>query len=428
MKTKKTLVIGLNEINFDFVRYYISHGKLPSFKKLIDEYALIETTSEKEYDLLEPWVQWVTVHTGLEYKDHKIFRLGDIVGRNDLLQCFEEYESKGKTVAAVSPFNAENRLNNSPFFVPDPWTKTEVSGPKNIHSLSNAVSKMVNSNASSKFDVGSVLNLLKGFVKTTPVQSYMNYLSLLFKIKLPGTKAIILDSILANLFNNLWKKNRPDFSLLFLNSGAHIQHHYLFNSDAYDGSFENPKWYCPKGYDPLIKILEVYDKVLGKYIKEDLNLFVITGLHQDPHDALTFYWRLTNHESFLHEIGCDYYKNVLPRMSRDFLIEFEKVEDVDRSEKLLSSYYSDGNQVFSVDNRGLSLFVELVYDKDISDKMQISSDLGVSVSNFKKFVSFVAIKNGKHNGIGYCLTNTQQNNSTIPLTKVKGLLDIAVLG
>ena len=36
------------------------------------------------------------------------------------------------------------------------------------------------------------------------------------------------------------EKIQPDFSNLFLNSGAHIQHHYLFNSKAYVGDIKNP--------------------------------------------------------------------------------------------------------------------------------------------------------------------------------------------
>ena len=57
------------------------------------------------------------------------------------------------------------------------------------------------------------------------------------------------------------------FSNLFLNSGAHIQHHYLFNSKAYQGNLKNPDWYCPNGYDPLIQILSEYDYQLGKLLK-----------------------------------------------------------------------------------------------------------------------------------------------------------------
>ena len=36
-----------------------------------------------------------TIYTGKEYKDHKLFRLGDILNRNDLKQIFEELEDSG---------------------------------------------------------------------------------------------------------------------------------------------------------------------------------------------------------------------------------------------------------------------------------------------------------------------------------------------
>ena len=110
MNTNKTILLGLNELNFDFINYYVNNGLLPNFKSIFKNNKIIRTRSEKEYNLLEPWIQWATVHTGKDFSQHKVFRLGDIVGRNDLTQIFEEIESKGFSVGAVSPFNAENRL------------------------------------------------------------------------------------------------------------------------------------------------------------------------------------------------------------------------------------------------------------------------------------------------------------------------------
>ena len=113
------------------------------------------------------------------------------------------------------------------------------------------------------------------------------------------------------------------FSHLFLNAGAHIQHHYLFNSKAYEGDLENPNWYCDKNYDPLIKILKEYDNTISKILKlNNVKLIIATGLHQSPHKKSTFYWRIKNHNQFLNLIGLDYFKEVIPRMSRDF---FDKI-------------------------------------------------------------------------------------------------------
>ena len=68
----KTILLGLNELNFDYIKFYINQGLLPNFKKILDIQPPIETVSESDYKLLEPWVQWVTIHTGKTFDEHKI--------------------------------------------------------------------------------------------------------------------------------------------------------------------------------------------------------------------------------------------------------------------------------------------------------------------------------------------------------------------
>ena len=140
------ILLALNELNLDFVKGYIEEGKLPNFKVLLKK-GFVTTSSEEKYELLEPWIQWVTVHSGKSFDDHLVFRLGDIVLRKDLLQIFEVLEESGLSIGAISPFNADNRLKKSSFFVPDPWTQTEPSGSFLLKKLSKTISRFVNSNA-----------------------------------------------------------------------------------------------------------------------------------------------------------------------------------------------------------------------------------------------------------------------------------------
>ena len=72
---------------------------------------------------------------------------------------FEELEAEGLSVGAVSPFNAENRLNNPSFFIPDPWTKTNPSGNWVVQALYQAVHQSVNDNAKSKLNFKSRISL-----------------------------------------------------------------------------------------------------------------------------------------------------------------------------------------------------------------------------------------------------------------------------
>lgn len=420
MTKNKTILIGLNELNFEYIETYILQGHLPNFKNLFQKYGYKKTISESEYSLLEPWIQWVTVHTGKTYAEHQVFRLGDMVDRKDLKQLWEIAEEKGLTAGAVSPFNADNRLKQAKFFVPDPWTQTRPEGDKFVQQVSKAVSQAVNDNAKGGLTRDSILSLLKTYLRVVPMSKYNEYLSLVMKIKSKvGIKAVVLDKLLGDLFLSQWKKYKPDFSSLFLNTGAHFQHHYMFNSAAYNGEFKNPDWYCPSNEDPLFQVLKEYDKLLGRMSVLGARLIVATGLHQKPHKHVTFYWRLKEHEQFLKEIGIDNYTEVIPRMSRDFLINFDSEQKAQSAMEVLETFKAENDEIgiFTIDNRGCSLFVELTYPNDIEEEFNIKGDK--VIQNFKKYIAFVAIKNGEHHGTGYILdTSSNHLPESFPLTQL----------
>jgi len=86
----KLIFLQLNEINFEIVQEYLKKGViLNGFKQIIND-NLIHTKSEKKYELLEPWIQWPSAHTGKSFEEHGIFRLGDSVNCKDD-QIFEKY-------------------------------------------------------------------------------------------------------------------------------------------------------------------------------------------------------------------------------------------------------------------------------------------------------------------------------------------------
>ncbi len=83
----------MNEINFSFVEKYIKEGKeLPNFMKILQMQSC-RTISENKYELLEPWIQWVSAHTGKTFEEHNIFRLGDIVN-SDVDQILKRLKEK----------------------------------------------------------------------------------------------------------------------------------------------------------------------------------------------------------------------------------------------------------------------------------------------------------------------------------------------
>ena len=111
-------------------------------------------------------------------------------------------------------------------------------------------------------------------------------------------------------------------------------------------------------------------------------------------------------------------------MSRDFALYLSNIDDSNKIENILIDARILGHpdqHVFSVDNRGDSLFVTLVWSEDIAEDAILKIN-GVSVTHFRSRVGFVAVKNGHHNPIGYFLDTAEQKdtclNPLIPVTEI----------
>lgn len=418
----RLLLLELNEVNFESVEAYVRRGALPNFGALFHEHGYVRTRSEEKYEELEPWIQWVTAHTGMSFAEHEVFRLGDIVKR-DLPQIWELLEEQGLKVGAISPMNAKHRLRDPAFFVPDPWTPTGITAPWRLRRMYTAISQVVNDNAQARLTPSSALALLGGALSYARPRNYLRYAAAaLTSRQHPWRKAMVLDLLLADVFLRQMRATGPDFASLFLNAAAHIQHHYMFCAESYDGPHRNPDWYVPRGFDPVREVYELYDHVLGEIRRAYplARLIVATGLHQVPHAQVTYYWRLKNHEAFLRELGVDFVR-VDPRMSRDFLVSCRDEEQAARAASILQlAVASDGAPLFEVDNRGRDIFAMLVYAAPIERDFAFS--LGSNVfRTLHDNVAFVALKNGEHSGTGYFLDTGAEKGSVpteFPLTEI----------
>ena len=160
---KKLIFIELNELNFDYAYEYINKYNLKNLKKIY-EIGLTETHSEKEYDYLEPWIQWTSIHSGLSAKDHKVFRLGDIVNTN-LKDIFSEVEKKGYKVGALMPMNTKNNLSSPAYFIPDAWTITKTDNSFWSKLLSKSLTQIILDNSNRKITIKSFISFLFCFLK-----------------------------------------------------------------------------------------------------------------------------------------------------------------------------------------------------------------------------------------------------------------------
>jgi len=402
---QQLLFLEFNEVNLESVRHYADHRLLPNLHGLIESNGWATTTSEQRYEDVEPWIQWVTAHSGRSLDEHRVFRLGDIV-QHELPQIWESLEARGLRVGALGPMNAANRLSDPAFFVPDFWTRTGISAPRALARLHAAVTQLVSDNAEARLTPGSMAALLTGLALYAAPRNYSLYASLVMTSgSRPWRRAILLDLLLNDVFVALVRDKSPDFATLFLNAGAHIQHHYLFSSQCYRGPHRNPEWYVARGVDPVLEVYEIYDRILGAIRTEfpAARVMIATGLHQDPHGEGTYYWRLRKHAHFLDRIRVPFVR-VEPRMSRDFLVVCRNAHQAAQAQARLASAIANEDclPLFQVDNRGLDLFVTLTYPRDIPPGFAITVG-EETFSGLDQDVVFVALKNGQHNGTGYFL-------------------------
>jgi len=327
--------------------------------------------------------------------------------------------------------NAKNRTRNAAFFVPDPWTKTSVSGERSLQLLSEALAQAVGDNAAARIEPASYVKLLRGLAAHFRISTFGQLAKFtLGRRSAPWYGAMFLDRFLADVFVRQWRRHRPDFATLFLNAAAHIQHHYMFSSAVYQGPNKNPEWYLAPGKDPLLDIYRVYDDIVRDVLAlpNSPRVMIATGLHQDPYPTELFYYRLTDHASFLKRLGVAF-DSVLPLMSRDFTVSFSSPGAcTDAAQMLQGVLAPDGIPLFSVDNRGQTLFVMLTYPKEIHPGF-VPSRNGQALWDIHPDVAFVALKNGEHNGTGYFIDTgavSQPSGARFPLAELPGRVAAAL--
>lgn len=399
----RVLSLELNELNFHFIKNFIAQGSLPGFAKLLRECDLVETDAGEVYPQLEPWIQWPTVYTGKTYAEHQLFRLGDVMYK-DQPQIWDYLEARGVSVGAISPMNASNRCEDPAFFLPDPWTHAKIVAEPRAERLFTLLGKIVNDNASNDTSVAGfarqILPLALPYLSSRSIADYFRILPAALRYK--WGKAAFLDRLLADLFVALWQKHKPGFASLFLNAGAHIQHHHTYDSTAYEGAKTNPSWYskaAETGADPLLFIYQIYDSLVTELMAlKDTHVFITTGLSQVPNERDHYQYRIVDFDGFFAKVGLSG-ATIRPRMSRDFLLEFADADTAKAALPVLDKVRVGGKPLFVIEERAETLFCQVAYFGKPDGLKQVSIDC-IEGDMSKAFV-LVSIENGIHQATGY---------------------------
>jgi hypothetical protein len=220
---------------------FIAEGHLPGFKALANQSSIYVTDAGEQPPNLEPWIQWVTVHTGMPFAQHRVFDLGN-AHKLRAPRIWDLVVEQGRSVWICGSMNADLQVpSQKARFLPDPWSsEVKPLPPGEYDTFCRLAWKYVQEHARasppwSKRDYAAFLifMLRHGLSMKTVVSAVKQIAQDVRNKQLRWRRATILDRLQWDLFRHTWKKVRPDFSTFFLNSTAHFQHYHWRDIDPH---------------------------------------------------------------------------------------------------------------------------------------------------------------------------------------------------
>jgi hypothetical protein len=389
-------LVELNEFDPDFLRR--SAGKLglrriPEFLDMPHTHTT--TDDEVEHQGLDPWVQWVNVHTGQPSAAHGILRLGQ-TARQTQRQLWSAIGDRGHSWGVWGAMNAPQQdASGRQFFFPDPWSFEERAYPERLNELLALPRYMAKNyleadrakvlrealRFASALVTPSLWSATARFSSAMAAQAVRNGLSV-------HTFATFLDYLSTMVFVSLRQKSRPDFSLIFLNNIAHLQHQFWSRSDTLHPEMELG--------------IRLTDRMMGLILDSlgpDEAIIVMNGLKQRNVEGEGFHvYRQRNPQQIIERLGL---KGVVEQcMTHDAHILCDSAEDADHAETVLRRCrLSDGHAAFYVERVSpVSVFYQIEFQHAVAPDASLQN--GNQVIPLAELIELYAVRTGAHIPVG----------------------------
>lgn len=390
---KKLVLVALNEFDPAFFQYATRRAELPNIARMLNSHhSNTWTADEVEKRGLDPWVQWVSIHTGSDSSSHRIRHLGDVPNLGNP-QIWEALSAKGISSGIWGAMNASRgSAALCRFFLPDPWTFSERAYPEEL----NRLLALPRYYATNYLDVsaGRVLKALASlalFVLSSP-RLLLRLLAIaplaLRGILKSGLKNHLLfslfDLVSVTIFLHYKKRFETDFALVFINSIAHMQHNI----------------WCEEGtLDPdCLYALQVIDNVLGKLFAEGSELLVVNALTQRniANKKRAIVYRQISPARFVAALGLPF-RSVEQLMTNDAHIFFNSPSAAMTARDMLAGATIEGNKLFDVDYSE-STPEKVFYQLDYWDEAPVDATIRIGDQSlvFREYFEKLVERTGEH--------------------------------
>jgi hypothetical protein len=389
-------------------------GQLPTFQRFYNDSLAYTTRAQERAPYLDPWIQWVTVHTGLNFERHRIEKLneGQTCGAKRIWDLVSEH---GGTAWICGSMSTRYAPGFKGALIPDPWTTKVEPTPGRFRPyfqfIQNSVLDSTNERASmSRRDAIDFVRFMAGHGLSARTAS------LIVKQFLEEQRgdhrwkrAVILDQLQFDVFRLHWQREQPTFSTLFLNSTAHFQHLHWREMEPELFQVQPTAAEIKKYRSAILFGYQRMDAVLSRVLKiadEKTTVVLATALSQQPclayeHEGGKGFYRPNDFERLFAFAGVSGHKNVAPVMAHEFHVEFESESAARSGHERLSALRVNDRPALSVERNGNQLFVRCAITIALGPTALLESVAERRSQNFFAiFYKVDGIKSGMHHPDG----------------------------
>ncbi len=408
------VLLEFNELSPALMDRFTAEGQLPNFAALRDGSEVYISHTEEEPPFLEPWIQWVSVHTGVPYAEHGIFRLSEghkLRHKN----VWDLASDAGLPVWVCGSMNIRYDASIKGYMLPDPWSTDVAPHPDTLLPYFRFVQQNVLEYTNDRVpltrsDYQKFLGFMLGHGLS--LHTVSSILGQLASEKTSGKgrwrRAFILDKLQFDLFAAVYRRLRPRFSTFFLNSTAHMQHMYWRNMEP--ELFKLPVGAEQSQFSTAILLgYQEMDRLIGRTLKvvgDNAIVIMATALSQQP--CLKYEegggkhgYRPKDFSALLNFAGVKCGYRVAPVMSEQFWIRTDSEADAAEVQTKLTAVMAGSRQAMQTRREGTALFAGCAINQALDRKTVLQvAGTGRSIPFFEMFYEIEGLKSGMHHPDG----------------------------
>jgi hypothetical protein len=413
-KNGPVILLEFNELTPALVERFMGEGKLPNFKRFYQQSKAYITDAQEAQDKLNPWIQWVTVHSGLSFAEHGVFHLGD--GHKLQHKCVWDILSDANLpVWVCGSMNPRFDTPLNGYLLPDPWTTTVRPYPEELTPYFRFVQRNVQEHTNTHIPLspGDYASFGKFMVTHGLSASTVGSIARqLIRERLGGShwkRAVLLDRLQWDVFRFYYQTLKPAFATFFLNSTAHLQHKYWRHMEPEHFTIKPTPEEQAEYETAILFGYQEMDKLLARFMDlagDDATLVLCTALGQQPclsyedSGGKTFY-RPRSFDDVLSFAGVNLPCEVSPVMSEQFHLIFENARDAEQAEGQLRALRVEDTPAMLVSREGSAIFSGCKIYRPVMKDAVLHAGSGRAGPFFDLFYQGDGIKSGMHHPDGF---------------------------